>query len=91
MQDLLYGLLVYSANDAAEVLASNYPGGREAFVGAMNAKAVELNLGNTSFKNPTGLDGNGHVTTARDLIRGACQAMQIPEFARIVGTKQASC
>jgi D-alanyl-D-alanine carboxypeptidase len=89
VEDLLYGLLVYSANDAAEVLAQNYPGGRDAFVGAMNAKAVELHLENTSFKNPTGLDGNGHVTTARDLIRGASLAMQIPEFARIVGTKQA--
>ena len=88
VQDLLYGLLVYSANDAAEVLANNYPGGREAFVEAMNAKAKELHLENTSFKNPTGLDGNGHVTTARDLIRVATLAMKNPEFARIVGTKQ---
>lgn len=88
VQDLLYGLLVYSANDAAEVLANNYPGGREAFVTAMNAKAKELHLENTSFLNPTGLDGNGHVTTARDLIRVASLAMKNPEFARIVGTKQ---
>ena len=89
VEDLLYGLLVYSANDAAEVLAQNYPGGRESFVEAMNAKAKELHLENTSFLNPTGLDGNGHVTTARDLIRVATLAMKNPEFARIVGTKQA--
>jgi len=88
VEDLLYGLLVYSANDAAEVLAQNYPGGRESFVEAMNAKAKELHLENTSFLNPTGLDGNGHVTTARDLIRVATLAMKNPEFARIVGTKQ---
>lgn len=86
--DLLYGLLVFSANDAAEVLAQNYPGGRDAFVAAMNAKAKELHLENTNFNNPTGLDGNGHVTTARDLIRVATLAMKNPEFARIVGTKQ---
>jgi D-alanyl-D-alanine carboxypeptidase len=89
VEDLLYGLLVYSANDAAEVLAQNYPGGRDSFVEAMNAKATELHLENTSFLNPTGLDGNGHVTTARDLIRVATLAMKNPEFARIVGTKQA--
>ncbi len=86
--DLLYGLLVFSANDAAEVLAQNYPGGREAFVEAMNAKARQLHLESTNFNNPTGLDGNGHVTTARDLIRVATLAMKNSEFARIVGTKQ---
>jgi D-alanyl-D-alanine carboxypeptidase len=88
VSDLLYGLLVFSANDAAEVLAQNFPGGREAFVERMNAKARELSLTNTNFNNPTGLDGNGHVTTARDLIRVATVAMKNPEFAKIVGTKE---
>ncbi len=87
-EDLLYGLLVYSANDAAEVLAQNYPGGRDAFVFAMNEKAGELSLENTRFYNPSGIDGNGHVTTARDLIRVAEVAMRNPEFAKIVSTKQ---
>lgn len=86
--DLLYGLLVYSANDAAEVLAQNFPGGRDAFVMAMNKKAKELNLENSSFKNPTGLDGDGHITTARDLIRVATVAMENAEFAKIVATKE---
>ena len=86
--DLLYGLLVYSANDAAEVLAENHPGGYEAFVSAMNVKAINLSLKNTKFSNPAGLDdGDGHTTTARDLVRVSSVAMQVPEFAKIVGTK----
>jgi D-alanyl-D-alanine carboxypeptidase (penicillin-binding protein 5/6) len=85
---LIEGLLVYSANDAAEVLAYNYPGGREAFVEAMNAKAAELHLRNTRFENPVGFDGDNQVSTARDLIYVAEIAMQNSEFARIVGQKK---
>lgn len=88
VENLLYGLLVYSANDAAEVLADNFPGGREAFIEAMNNKAYELSLEKSSFYNPTGLDGNGHVTTAKDLIRVSRIAMQNPIFAQIVSTKE---
>ena len=85
---ILYGLLVYSANDAAEVLAENYPGGRASFVTAMNLKAKELYLENSSFYNPSGLDGVGHVTSARDLVRVSSVAMQNPLFREIVGTKE---
>lgn len=88
VQDLLYGLLVFSANDAAEVLAENYPGGRDVFISAMNAKAKSLSLTNTLFRNPTGLDGNDQVTTARDLTRVSRIAMKNPFFAEIVGTKE---
>ncbi|MBI4157887.1 D-alanyl-D-alanine carboxypeptidase [Candidatus Woesebacteria bacterium] len=88
VSDLLYGLLVYSANDAAEVLAENYLGGREGFILAMNAKAEELSLTNTLFRNPTGLDGSDQVTTARDLTRVSEVAMKNPFFAEIVGTKE---
>lgn len=88
VRDLLYGLLVYSANDAAEVLAENYSGGRTSFIEAMNVKAKGLSLTNTLFRNPTGLDGNDQVTTARDLIRVASIAMKNPFFAEIVGTKE---
>lgn len=87
--DLLYGLLMFSANDAAEVLAVNYPGGREAFVTEMNKKATELNLENSSFSNPSGLDKDVQVTTARDLIRISKVAMQNPHFAEIVRTENA--
>ena len=87
VKSLLYGLLIYSANDAAEALARAYPGGRELFVAAMNLKARELHLDNTHFTNPTGLDGEGLTSTARDLIRLAMVAMQNSLFAEIVGTK----
>ena len=89
VEDLLYGLLVYSANDAAEVLALNFPGGRELFIVAMNLKAKELGLAHSKFSNPAGLDdGDGHVTTAKDLIRVSEIAMKDPLFAKIVGTKE---
>lgn len=85
---LLHGLLIYSANDAAMVLAQNYPGGVKAFVERMNAKALELNLVNTRFTNPVGLDGGSHRSTARDMIRLSAIAMADPYFAAIVGTKE---
>ena len=88
VNDLLYGLLVYSANDAAEVLAKNYPGGKESFVTAMNLKARDLNLHNSNFTNPTGLDGSSHVSSARDLVRISAFAMRNPYFRKIVGTKE---
>jgi D-alanyl-D-alanine carboxypeptidase (penicillin-binding protein 5/6) len=88
ISDLLYGLLVYSANDAAETIAQNFPGGREMFVTAMNIKAKQLFLNNSHFTNPSGLDENGHFSTARDLARVAEVAMKDPEFAQIVGTKE---
>lgn len=88
VEDLLYGLLVYSANDAALVLAQNYPGGYPAFVDAMNKKAESMGLTGTHFENPIGLDGVSQQTTANDLVRVATIAMQEPEFAKIVGTKE---
>lgn len=88
VRDLLYGLLVHSANDAAEVLAQNYPGGREMFVLAMNRKAQELGLDNTYFINPQGFDGEGQKTSARDLVRVAVHLMQNPITAEMVGTKE---
>ncbi len=88
VQNLLYGLLIYSANDAAEVLAINYSGGRDMFITAMNLKASQLHLENTSFSNPSGLDGNGHHSTAEDLIRVAEVAMRNSAFREMVATKR---
>ena len=90
ISDLLYGLLVYSANDAAEASAQNYSGGRDNFISAMNDLTKSLHLENTNFTNPSGLDGFGNyiVSTARDLIRVSSYAMKNPEFANIVGTKE---
>lgn len=88
VDSLLKGLLIASANDAAEVLAQNYLGGRDTFISAMNLKAREINLENTFFANPSGIDAPGHVSTARDLIRAADYAMENSYFAEIVGTSQ---
>ena len=86
--NLINGLLIYSANDAAVTLSDNYPGGRDAFVAAMNAKVAELHLMNSHFANPVGLDDMTQVTTARDMVRVAEISMQNPVFAKIVGTKE---
>lgn len=87
VEDLLYGLLVYSANDSAMTLANNYPGGFDAFIAAMNEKAKALNMTNSHFENPVGLDGLTQITTAKDLLRASEVAMRNPIFAKIVGTK----
>ena len=89
VEQLLYALLVQSGNDAAEILAENFPGGRPEFISAMNAKAANLRLTHTAFTNPTGLDEEGHFSSAADLARLADVAMDNSEFARIVGTENA--
>lgn len=69
LEELLYGLILHSGNDAAEVLADNFPEGRNAFITNMNLKAQALGLINTHFSNPTGLEGDGdQFTTAEDLV-----------------------
>ena len=88
VEGLLNGLLIFSANDAAEVLASNYPGGREKFVEEMNLIAQALNLTNTRFKNPSGLFEDEHVSTAKDLARLATFAINNPVLAEIVKTRE---
>ncbi|MBI3443422.1 D-alanyl-D-alanine carboxypeptidase [Candidatus Woesebacteria bacterium] len=87
ISDLLHGLLMYSANDAAEVLAQNFPGGRDFFIFAMNLKAHQLGMKNSYFINPSGLDGDYQATTARDLVRASTMAMKNPTFAQIVATE----
>src|SRR5690606_24276866 len=90
VRDLIRGLLIYSANDAAEVLARQYPEGREAFILAMNEKAQELAMYDTVFMNPSGLEDIGHLSTARNLTRAALIAMNDPFIREIVGTKETS-
>lgn len=89
-KNLVYALLVYSANDAAETIAANFPGGQVAFVNAMNQKAADLHMDNTHFQNPVGLDWDTQVTTARDLVRASEVAMRDPLFAQIVSTQEVS-
>lgn len=88
VRNLIYGILVYSANDAAEVLAVNYPGGKQSFVGAMNLKVNDLGLEGTFFENPTGFDGNLQYTTAEDLVKIAVFALQDPFIKETVGIKE---
>lgn len=87
VRDILYGLLVHSANDAAEVLAQKYLGGRDAFVNAMNEKALEMGLSASHFQNPSGLDEDDHFTTARDLTIAAKVTMRDDFLRTVVGTK----
>ena len=88
VENLMYGLLVASANDAAEVLAQNYQGGRQVFIEKMNRKIKNLGLKNTHFVNPSGLDEEGQVTTAIDLLKIANYAMENPFFRKVVATKE---
>ena len=87
--NLLYGLMLPSGNDAAYVLAQNFPGGMEAYVKKMNEKAKELDLQNTKFIDPAGYDDNNY-TTAYDLARLGAYALKNPQLAKIVSTKSIS-
>ena len=87
LQELLYGLMLHSGNDAAVALAIYCGGTVEGFVQLMNDKARRLGLNNTHFENPNGLDSPGHYSTARDLAHLADYAMQNPIFAKTVSTK----
>lgn len=87
LENILYGLLLPSGNDAAVAIAEYIGGTEENFVKMMNEKAVELGALNTHFKNPHGLDEPGHYTTAKDLALIARYAWNIYKFREIVQTK----
>ena len=86
LEQLLYALLVQSANDAAYVIAKHISGSHEAFTRLMNEKAKELGAINTNFVNPNGLHEEGHVTTAHDLALIAQYAMNNETFRKFVNT-----
>lgn len=87
VQELLYGLMLSSGNDAAVALAIHCGGSVEAFALQMNEKAKQLGLTGTHFANPHGLDAKDHYSTARDLAVLAGYAMKNPIFAQTVSTK----
>lgn len=87
IQELLYGLMLQSGNDAAVALAIYCGGTVEGFVQLMNDKAYRLGLTGTNFENPNGLDSPNHYSTARDLATLTAYAMQNPIFAQTVSTK----
>ena len=88
LEELLYGLLLPSGNDAAEVIAQNFPYGRQAFIDAMNVRAKEIGATHTKFSNPSGLQGDGEqYTTVEDMVKITYYALtNFPEFAQIVQT-----
>lgn len=85
VDDLLRGLLVASGNDAAVTLAHHVAGSEEAFVALMNARAQRMDLQETRFQNPHGLDEAGHQSSARDLVELGRAAMRDPVIRAIVG------
>ncbi|MGE5632503.1 MAG: serine hydrolase [Caulobacteraceae bacterium] len=88
VEDLLYGVMLRSGNDAAYAVAEHVGGSVENFVEMMNRKATEIGAMNTHFANPHGLDAAGHYTTAHDLALITSYALRNPEFAKIVSTKK---
>lgn len=87
IQELLYGLMLRSGNDAAVALAIYCGGTVEGFAELMNDKARQLGMTGSHFENPNGLDSPGHYSTARDLAVLAAYAMNNPIFAQTVSTK----
>ena len=87
LQELLYGLMLSSGNDAAVALAIYCGGTVEGFAELMNDKARNLGMTGTHFENPNGLDSPGHYSTARDLAILAAYAMENPVFYKTVSAK----
>lgn len=86
MENLLYAMLLESANDAAAAIAIEVGGSIDGFSKLMNKKAAELGLKSTSFENPHGLDGENHYTTAKELAIITREAMKNESFRKIVST-----
>ena len=89
VEDLLEALLLPSAGDAALALATYHSGSEEAFVEEMNERAKVLNLKNTHFVNPIGIDAEGHYSTAMDMAILTKNALRFRDFRRIVQMKVA--
>lgn len=86
VQDLLYGLMLVSGNDAAHTLAVSAAGSEERFVQEMNRYAAAIGLADTHYANSIGLDEVGNYSTAADLATLARRLLRIPAFAKIADT-----
>ena len=87
VQELLYGLMLHSGNDAAVALAIYCGGTVEGFAELMNDKARQLGMKDSHFQNPNGLDAPEHYSTARDLAILASYAMENPIFYKTVSAR----
>ena len=86
MEQLLYGLMLPSGNDAGAAIAVHMAGSTEAFAEKMNETAHALGATDTHFVNPHGLNNEDHYTTAYDLYLIFNEALKYPEFRKIIGT-----
>ncbi len=89
LEDLLYGLMLRSGNDAALAIANYVGGDVDKFVGMMNEKASEIGMKNSTFNNPSGLDQDkGNYSTAYDMAILTSYAMKNDIYKKIVGTRK---
>lgn len=88
LHQLAAGMLLPSGNDAANAAAVEIAGSEEAFVRLMNQRAAELGLENTQYRNPSGLDAEGHYSSAQDLATLAAHALENEDFADIVSKQE---
>lgn len=88
MEELVYGLLMNSGNDAAIAIAEHMDGSVEKFAERMNKFVLSVGATGTHFTNPHGLFDPNHYTTASDMAKIAAYAMQNPKFREVVGTKK---
>ena len=86
-EDLLYAMLLPSSNDAATAVAEKVGGTEAKFVSKMNSKAKAMGLTKTQFRNPHGLDADGHYTTATELAKLTAYAYTFPEIRNCWATK----
>ncbi|MCJ8011129.1 D-alanyl-D-alanine carboxypeptidase [Paenibacillus sp. KQZ6P-2] len=87
LENMLYGLMLRSGNDAATAIAEHVGGSEEGFVYLMNEEAKLLGLSHSHFANPHGLDAEGHYSSANDLAKLTAYALHNPVFREIVKTK----
>lgn len=87
LEDLLYGLMLPSGNDAAVAIGRYVAGNDDTFVWLMNVKAKELGLRATHFANPHGLDNPDHYSCPADMVTMARYGMQYPEFRKLAAAK----
>ncbi len=89
MEELVYGMLLQSGNDAANTVAHVLGGGQEGFALLMNERAAEIGMKNTNFVTASGLDAKEHYSTAYDMALLACECIDNPEFVSVCSQKKA--
>jgi D-alanyl-D-alanine carboxypeptidase len=87
LEDLLYGLMLPSGNDAALAIATHVGGSRQRFVDMMNQKTAELGLADSHWVNPHGLDAAGHYSSPYDMVQFARVGMRDPRFQALSATR----